>query len=91
MGGYIRPISGQRLGKHIAAATGETGCCLRGPRRGVTKKRIGAIKSIVCSHFCAGLEHGSRGMAIVNICYQETSSENTAEEWPLLEAVTRKR
>jgi hypothetical protein len=46
---------------------------------------------IVGSQFRTGLEHGSRGIAIVTIRYQETSSENTAEEYPLLEAVTRKR
>jgi hypothetical protein len=39
MGGYIRPISGQRIGKHVPAATGETGCCLCGPRRAVIKRR----------------------------------------------------
>jgi hypothetical protein len=41
----------QRLGKHVPAATvthatGETGCCLRGPRRGVIKKRIGATSQL---------------------------------------------
>jgi hypothetical protein len=44
VGGYIRPVSGQRLGKHVPAAmvthvTEETECCLRGPRRGVIKRR----------------------------------------------------
>jgi hypothetical protein len=43
------------------------------------------------SQFCTGLEHGNRRIAIVNIRYQETSSENTAEEWPLLRAVTKQR
>jgi hypothetical protein len=38
------------------------------------------VQFIVCSQFCTGLEHGSRGIATVNIHYQETSSENTAEE-----------
>jgi hypothetical protein len=47
MNGYMRPVSGQRLGKHVPAATvthskGEKGCCLLGPRRGVLKKRIWA-------------------------------------------------
>jgi hypothetical protein len=28
----IKPVSGQRLGKHVPVARGETGCCLRGPR-----------------------------------------------------------
>jgi hypothetical protein len=45
---------------------------------------------IVGSQFCTRLEHGSRGIDIVNTYYQETSSENTAEEYPLVEAVTRK-
>jgi hypothetical protein len=42
MGRYIKPVSGQRFGKHVPAAMvtrttrgGETGCCLRGPRLGV--------------------------------------------------------
>jgi hypothetical protein len=44
IGGYVRPVTGKRLGKHVPAATathttGETGCCLRGPRRGVIKRR----------------------------------------------------
>jgi hypothetical protein len=51
MGGYIRPDAGQRLGKHVPAATvthgtGETGCCLRGPRRGDIKEKIGATSSV---------------------------------------------
>jgi hypothetical protein len=33
------------LGIHVPAATGETGCCLRVPRRGIIKKRTGATKS----------------------------------------------
>jgi hypothetical protein len=28
----IRPESGQRFGKHVPEATGETGCCLCGLR-----------------------------------------------------------
>jgi hypothetical protein len=44
MGGYIRAVSGQRLGKKVPAltvthATGEAGCCPFGPRLGVEKKR----------------------------------------------------
>jgi hypothetical protein len=51
MGGYIRHVSGQRLGKHVPAATvtretEETGYCLCGPRRGVIKKRTGATSSV---------------------------------------------
>jgi hypothetical protein len=51
MNGYIRPVFGQRLGKHVPAATVtpatvETGCYLRGPRRGVIKKRTGATSSV---------------------------------------------
>jgi hypothetical protein len=39
----MRPISEQRLGKHVPAATvsnstGVTGCCLRRPPRGVIKR-----------------------------------------------------
>jgi hypothetical protein len=84
MGGYIRPVSGQRLGKHIPEATvthstGKTGCYLRGPRRGVIKKRIGQpVQLIVSSQFCTELEHGSRGIATVESCYQATTSDDTA-------------
>jgi hypothetical protein len=51
LGGYSRAVSGQRVGKHIPAATithatGETGCCLRGPRRGMIKKRTGTGSSV---------------------------------------------
>jgi hypothetical protein len=47
----MRPVSEQRLGKHVPVATvthvtGETGCCLRGPRRGVIKKRAGATSQL---------------------------------------------
>jgi hypothetical protein len=35
-----------------------------------------------------GLEHGSRGINIVSNHYQETSSEDTAEEWSMLEATS---
>jgi hypothetical protein len=45
----------------------------------------------VGSQFCTGLEHESRGIAIVRSRYQETSSKDTAEEYPVLEAVARKR
>jgi hypothetical protein len=50
-GGYIRPDSEQRLGKHaptatVTYATGETGRCLRGPHRGIKKKRTGATSSV---------------------------------------------
>jgi hypothetical protein len=34
----------------------------------------------VGSQFFTGLEHRSRGIAIVNIPYQETASENTTDE-----------
>jgi hypothetical protein len=52
MDGYIRSVSGQRLSKHVPAETvthamGETVCCLRGPRRGVIKKRIEATSSVL--------------------------------------------
>jgi hypothetical protein len=51
-GDYIRPVSGQRLGKHVPAATvkhakGETGCCLRGPRRDVIKNWGNRVELIV--------------------------------------------
>jgi hypothetical protein len=47
----VQPVSRQRIGKRVPAAmvthaTGETGCCLRGPRRGVIKKRTGATSSV---------------------------------------------
>jgi hypothetical protein len=43
---YATIVSGQRLGKYVPAATvthatGETGCCLRGPRRGDKKEYWG--------------------------------------------------
>jgi hypothetical protein len=43
MGGYIRLVSGQRLGKDVPAAivthaTGETGCSICVPRRDVIKR-----------------------------------------------------
>jgi hypothetical protein len=34
----------------------------------------------VDSQLCTGLEHGSGGIDIVHIHYEETPSENTAEE-----------
>jgi hypothetical protein len=42
--GVMQRVYRQRIGKHVPAATvthtaGETGCCLRGPRRGIIKKR----------------------------------------------------
>jgi hypothetical protein len=51
MGGYIRPVTGQKLDKHVTAATvthatGEMGCCLRGPCRGIKKKRNGASSQL---------------------------------------------
>jgi hypothetical protein len=56
IGGYIRPISGQWLNKHVPTATvmhamGEMGCCLRGPCRGVIKKKTGATRLV---DFCKG-------------------------------------
>jgi hypothetical protein len=44
MGGYITPVSGQRLCKHVHAATvtnvtWETECYLRGRLRGVIKRK----------------------------------------------------
>jgi hypothetical protein len=69
-----------------------TGCCLRGPRRRVIKRELGQPSQlIVGSQFCTGLEHGSRGIITVRNCYQETSSDDTAEKSPLLEAVATKR
>jgi hypothetical protein len=58
----------------------ENECCyLRGPCRGVIKKRLGQPGYlIVGSKFCTGLEHGSRRIATVMSRYQETSSEDTA-------------
>jgi hypothetical protein len=38
------------------------------------------MELIAGNQFCTGLEHGSRLTAIVNIRYQETPSENTAEK-----------
>jgi hypothetical protein len=55
------------------------------------KEEIGATKLVDSCQFYVGLEHGARGIAVVNICYQETSGGDTAEEYLLLEAVTRKR
>jgi hypothetical protein len=48
MVGYIRPVSGQRLGKHVPATTvtHAAGCCLRGPCKVVINKRTGAISSV---------------------------------------------
>lgn len=44
MGGYIRPVSGNRLCKNVPVgtfthATGGKRCCLRGPAVGVVKIR----------------------------------------------------
>jgi hypothetical protein len=41
-----RPVARQLIGKHVFAATGETECCLRGPRKVVINKRIGAIQLV---------------------------------------------
>jgi hypothetical protein len=35
------------------------------------------VQFVVDSQLCTGLEHGSRGTAIVNVRYQETFSEDT--------------
>jgi hypothetical protein len=79
--GYIRAVSGEQLDKHVPEATvthatEETECCLRGPRRELEQPS----QLIIGSHFCTRLDHGSGGIAIINIRYHETSSENTAEE-----------
>jgi hypothetical protein len=62
MGGCIRHVTGQRLGKHVSVATvthatGETGCCLHGPRRGDMREReLGQpVQFIVGSQFCTCL------------------------------------
>jgi hypothetical protein len=47
------------------------------------------VQFIAGSQFCTGLQHASRAIAIVNIRYQETSSESIAEEQPWLRAVTK--
>jgi hypothetical protein len=66
MGGYFRPVSGQRLCKHVPAATvtpttGETGYCLRGLRRGVKKKIVeaGSNTSTVTLRVVGGDQKGS--------------------------------
>jgi hypothetical protein len=74
MGGYTRPVSRQRLCKHVPAATvrhatEETESVLR-----CYKQETKSVES----QFCTGLEHGSRGIAIVRSSYQETFSEDTA-------------
>jgi hypothetical protein len=53
MDNYIRPVSGQRLGKHVPSAKvthasggGEMRCCLRGLRRGVKNKKTGATNQL---------------------------------------------
>jgi hypothetical protein len=61
------------------------------PRRYKVENGGSQFQLIVSSQFCTGLEHGSRGIAIINIRYQETSSENTAGKYSLLDAVTMKR
>jgi hypothetical protein len=45
-GKHVSITTDLQLGKHVSAgtvthATAERGCCLRGPRRGIIKKRIG--------------------------------------------------
>jgi hypothetical protein len=46
IGEYTTTVSEKRLSKHVPLATGETGCCLSGPRRGVIKKTIEATSQL---------------------------------------------
>jgi hypothetical protein len=73
-GDYIRTVSGQRLGKHVPAATvshatGETGCRLRGPRGGFKKKQNWA------NYFAVGTQSEEYSSLAR---YQETSNHDTA-------------
>jgi hypothetical protein len=78
MGGCTRAVYGQRLGKHVPAATdtkttAEELCFVFGPCRDVINSRL-----IVSSQFCIG------------VCKERTSGCK-AEESPLLVAVARER
>jgi hypothetical protein len=57
----------------------------------IEENRGNRVKLIVGSEFCTALGHRIRGITIVNIRYEETSSKYISEKLSLLEAVTRKR
>jgi hypothetical protein len=70
MGGYTRAVSGQRLGKHVLAATDTNpiigDCFLCGPCRYVYSKGRGCSSvSSVQESVRRGLESGGRSIAIV--------------------------
>jgi hypothetical protein len=84
MGIYTRRVSGQRLGKHVPAATVTHAMEKKNgvlPKRSVprsyiveNRNQVPELIRVVSSQFCKGLEHGSRGIAIVRSRYQKTSS-----------------
>jgi hypothetical protein len=70
MGGYTRAVSGQRLGKHVPAATDahatEERRFLRGPCQDVISKRQGLELSQFCTGVCEERTSASgRGLATV--------------------------
>jgi hypothetical protein len=48
--------------------------------QGKLRRNFAKFQLIVGSQLCVGLEHGSSGIAFVNIGYQETCSDNIAED-----------
>jgi hypothetical protein len=71
-------------GKHVPLATvthatGETACCLRGPRWGVIKKRNGATSPV------------DSWQAVLYCNIEEKAWAREAEEFPLLASVARER
>jgi hypothetical protein len=70
-------------GKYVSAGNGYTCNGVKWVlstrlRTGDAQRELGQPSQLTAgTQYCTGLEHGSRGIAIVNIRYQETSSENS--------------
>jgi hypothetical protein len=91
MGGYTRAVSGQRLSKHVHAATNrrattvvllETGCLLRGPCRGVVRT-TGATESILPGVYDERNWAGGRGIATVGA----VTRKRLVTDWEQLDCV----
>jgi hypothetical protein len=83
------------FGKHVPAATGETGCCLRGPRRGIIKTRevgqpvqLSSAKEAEKRWRCSWVDSWQE--FCTGVCDKRTRASE-AEESPLLDAVTSER
>jgi hypothetical protein len=86
------------LGKHVPAATvthatGETGCCLSGPCRGVIKKRKLGLPSQSSSAREGQKRWRSNSFDILVAEYSPDSNDVTteSEESPLLRTLARER